>query len=130
MTEDPNSQEIWDAVAEEVKYGAMTPPTPVTSPEDLNDCVVSRRFMVEQVKEKHGQQVQAFRQIDHLTESGINPATAIQETLENDTLDLFFNIVRVLLSAAQSSGCSKKTYQGPSEGSPSMNSTCDSWWYY
>ena len=25
VTEDPNSQEIWDAVAEEVKYGAMTP---------------------------------------------------------------------------------------------------------
>ena len=76
----------------------MTPPTPVTSPEDLNDCVVSRRFMVEQIKEKHGQQVQAFRQIDHLTESSINPATAIQETLESDTPDVFFNIIRVLLS--------------------------------
>ena len=76
----------------------MTAPTPVASPEELCDCVVSRRFMVEQIKEKHDQQVQAFRQIDHLTESGINPATVIQETLENDTLDLFFNIISVLLS--------------------------------
>ena len=69
VTEDLNSQDIWDAVAAEVKYGAMTAPTPEASPEDLNDCVVSRRFMVEQITEKHGQQVQAFRQIDHLTES-------------------------------------------------------------
>ena len=66
VSEDLNSKEIWDAVKDEVAYGAMTAPTPVTSPEELDDCVVSRRFMVEQIKEKNGQQVQAFRQIDRV----------------------------------------------------------------
>ena len=32
---DLNRQEIWDAVTDEVTYGAMTAPTPVASPEDL-----------------------------------------------------------------------------------------------
>ena len=54
--------------------------------------------MVEQVKEKNGQQVLAHRQIDHLTESDINPATTSFETLQNDGLDLFFSIIRWLLS--------------------------------
>ena len=54
LSEDLNSSEIWDAVAEEVKHGAMTEPTQVESVEDISDCVVSRRFMVEQVKENNG----------------------------------------------------------------------------
>ena len=98
LSEDLNSSEIWDAVAEEVKHGAMTEPTQVESVEDISDCVVSRRFMVEQVKEKNSQSIQAFRQIDHFTESLINPATCTYEILENDNLDLFCNIVRLLLS--------------------------------
>ena len=68
-------------MAEDVSYGAMTVPVPVASPDDIRDCVVSRRFMVEQVKEKHGQSILAFRQIDHLTESLVNPATRTYETL-------------------------------------------------
>ena len=54
--------------------------------------------MVEQVKEKQCQRAMAYRQIDHLTESLINPATRTYETLENDNLDLFFNVIRLLLS--------------------------------
>ena len=42
--------------------------------------------------------MKAYRQIDHLTESLINPATRTYETLENDSLDFFFNITRLLLS--------------------------------
>ena len=49
--------------------------------------------MVEQFKEEQVQKVMAYRQIDHLTESLINPATRTYETLENDSLDLLFNIM-------------------------------------
>ena len=64
----------------------------------MNNCVRSRRFKVEQVKDKQGQQILAYRQIGHLTESLINPATQTYETLENDTIDFFFNTIRLLLS--------------------------------
>ena len=77
---------------------AMEVPVPIATSQDVNDCVGSRRFMVQHVKEKQGQQILAYRQIDHLTESLINPATRTYETLENDNLDLFFNIIRLLLS--------------------------------
>ena len=64
MSEDLNSEEIWDAVTDEVAYRAMTAPTPVASLEELDDCVVSRRFMVEQINEKT---VSRYRRSDRLT---------------------------------------------------------------
>ena len=65
--EDKDSQLIWEALLEELKLCAMTPPRVTRSSKDVKDCVGSRRFMVEQVKEKNGQRIQAHRQIDHLT---------------------------------------------------------------
>ena len=76
----------------------MTAPGPITTPQDVSDCVASRRFMVQQVKEKQSQKILAYRQIDHLTESLINPATRTYVILENDNFDFFFNIIRLLLS--------------------------------
>ena len=98
LTEDTNSDEIMRAVNVEVEYNAMTAPTIVTDVNDLRHCVASRRFMVAQVKEKQGKLVDTFRHIDHLTESVINPTTYVSETLENDNLNLFFNIIRLLMS--------------------------------
>ena len=76
----------------------MEAAVPVTDFHEVNNCVGLRRFMVEQGKVKQGQQILAYRQIDHLTESLINPATQTYETLENDSFDVFFNIIRLLLS--------------------------------
>ena len=76
-------------MAEEVTLGAMEAAVPVTNFHEVDNCVGSRRFMVEQSKVKQGQQVLAYRQIDHLTKSLINPAPQIYETLEHDNLDLF-----------------------------------------
>ena len=49
-------------------------------------------------KERQGQKVLAYRQIDHLSESLINPAMRIYEILENDNLDFFFDIIRLFNS--------------------------------
>ena len=62
-------------MAEEVTFGAMEAAVPVTDFHEVNNCVGSRRFMVEQSEVKQGQQVLSYRQIDHLTESLTNPAT-------------------------------------------------------
>ena len=59
---------------------------PVVNFHEVDNCMGSRRFMVEQFKEKEGQQILAYTQIDHLTESLINPATQTYETLENHEL--------------------------------------------
>ena len=81
---------------EEWKIGATTPPQQLV---DVPvDCVGSRRFLVEQVNEKQGQGIIAFRQTDHLTESLINPADTTYEILESDNFDLFLNTLRWLLS--------------------------------
>ena len=101
----------------------MTDPVPITTLQDVSNCVGSRRFMVQQIKEKQGQKVLAYRQIDHLTESLIKPATRTYEILENDNLDLFFNIIRLILSHRSKFAYSKRTSAGPSAGSLSKSNT-------
>ena len=55
LVEDPNGQAIWEALLEERKFVAMTPPRPIEVLEDVDDCAGSRGFTVEQIKEKQGQ---------------------------------------------------------------------------
>ena len=98
FTENTHSHFIWQSTQEDVVFVAMGLPRRINYFSDIRDCIGSRRFMVEQVKEPNCQKVVAHRQIDHLVKSQVNPATRSFETLQNDNIDFFFNIIRWCLS--------------------------------
>ena len=101
----------------------MTDPVPITTRQDVSNCVGSCRFMIQQIKEKQGQKVLAYRQIDHLTESLINPTTRTYEILENDTSTSFSTSFDYYFLTALSCVYTKRTSAGPSAGSLSKSNT-------
>ncbi len=97
LTPSPNGSVLNEQAMEEYHLGAMTEPVPLAQI-DLDQVLLARRFAVEQIKvDEHDKEYLSHRLVDHLTESGHNPATRLNEKLQNDRLDLFLAMVNFMM---------------------------------
>ena len=90
LTENVLSQSVLENTLVDFDHHSMTYPTPVTD-EHLDAHVVSRRFGVEQTKEKEGVEYTTTRVVDHESESFKNSTVHSNEAPKHDTLDRFMD---------------------------------------
>lgn len=98
LREDPHATDLLKMAASDAALGRMSRPRHLRE-SDLREYTLSPRFCLEQGLKADGSP--KLRAIDDMSRSGVNACTFAAEKLKCDTLDCFFETLRVMSASLQ-----------------------------